>query len=265
MIQLTTAQLEAWIAFFIYPAARVLALMAAAPVFNNLAVPRNVRLAVGLAVIAGIAPALPPLPPISPASGVGIAVLAQQILIGLAMGFAMRIAFAAVDVAGELIGLQMGLSFAVFFDPQSSGQTAVVSEFLGLLATLVFLALDGHLMVISVLARSFTLLPVSSEPPALAGLEVLVHWGATLFSAGVLLALPLIAALLITNISLGVLTRAAPQLNLFAVGFPVTLIVGFVLLLLVMPLFAPATGRLFEQALELMQQLAQFSAPGLAP
>jgi flagellar biosynthetic protein FliR len=157
-----------------------------------------------------------------------------------------------VDVAGELIGLQMGLSFAVFYDPQNAGQSSTLAEFLGLLATLIFLAMDGHLMVLSVLVESFRLLPVGAAPLAASGLRDIVAWAAIVFSAGVLLALPLIAALLVTNIALGVITRAAPQLNLFAVGFPVTIVMGFGALLLTLPQAAPVLGNLFQQGIDAM-------------
>ena len=264
MISISSAQLDAWIAALFYPLARVLALVAAAPVFNNPGLPQRMRLLIGLAITFGLAPALPPLPQIAPGSGLGLAVLAQQILIGLAMGLTMRIVFSAIDMAGELVGLQMGLSFAVFYDPQNTAQTAAVAEFLGLLATLAFLALNGHLMLVAALAKSFTLLAIGTEPFGTMGLSMLVHWGATLFSAGILLSLPMIAALLVTNIALGVLTRAAPQLNLFAVGFPVTLVVGFSVLLLSLSYMAPVFQHLFERALDAMEMLLISAAPTAA-
>lgn len=262
MLTFTSAQLDAWLAAFVFPLTRILALVATAPVFSNVALPRRVRLGLGVALAVALAPLLPLLPAISPGSGIGLAVLAQQVLIGVAMGFVMRIVFAAIDVAGELIGLQMGLSFAVFFDPQTNSQTPVVAEFLGLLATLVFLALNGHLMLLAVLAKSFELMPISTTPFSAFGLEMLARWGATLFAAGVLLCLPLVAALLITNIALGVITRAAPQLNIFAVGFPVTLFVGFSVLLLTLPYMAPLFERFFESGFEVMGQVLQAGAAG---
>lgn len=263
MLSITSAQLDAWLAAFMFPLMRILALVATAPVFNNVALPRRVRLGLGVALAAALVPVLPPLPSISPGSGIGLAVLAQQILIGTALGFVMRIVFSAIDVAGELIGLQMGLSFAVFYDPQSNAQSAAVAQFLGLLATLVFLALNGHLMLLSLLAQSFTLMPVSATPFAAFGFEMLVRWGATLFAAGVLLCLPIVAALLITNIALGVITRAAPQLNIFAVGFPVTTVVGFGVLLLALPYMAPIFERFFDSGLEVMTQLLRAGAAAI--
>jgi flagellar biosynthetic protein FliR len=177
-------------------------------------------------------------------------IVAQQVLIGLMMGSVLRIAFAAVDLAGELIGLQMGLSFAVFYDPQSASQTPVLAEFLGLLTTLIFLAMNGHLLALSVLSESFQLLPVTLIPIAAKSLGILLAWATTLFSMGVLLSLPMITALLVANLSMGVLARVAPQLNLFAVGFPVTMAAGFAVLAISLPYFGSALERLFAQTFD---------------
>ncbi|MCX7177648.1 MAG: flagellar biosynthetic protein FliR [Proteobacteria bacterium] len=250
MISFSSVQLDSWLAIFMFPLARILALLATAPVFNNAGLSAQIRLTIGLAIGLALAPALPPMPPVSPGSWLGIIILAQQILIGVVLGYTLRIAFSAVDMAGELIGLQMGLSFATFYDPQTSAQTPVVSEFLGLLMLLLFLAMNGHLLTLSVLAESFKLLPISATPFASAGFAALLTWAATLFSAGLMLALPLIAALLIANISLGVLARVAPALNIFAVGFPVTIVSGFAVLLLSLPYFGAALERLYDRGFD---------------
>jgi flagellar biosynthetic protein FliR len=252
MISFTAAQLDAWITAFLFPLARIFALLASAPVFNNMAQPVRLRLAAGLVITLTIVPVLPPMPVVPPGSWAGFAILAQQVLIGLVMGFILRIAFVAIDVAGELIGTQMSLSFAVFYDPQYAGQTPVVSEFLGLLTTLVFLAMNGHLLTLSVLTESFRLLPVSTIPMGSGSLAALLAWSSSLFSSGLLLALPLITALLIANLAMGVLARVAPQLNIFAVGFPVTLMAGFVVLMFSMPYLGAAMEKLFDQAFHAM-------------
>ena len=252
MISISSAQLDAWLALFVFPLSRILGLLASAPVFSNAALPLQVRLIAGLTITLGLAPALPPMPPIPAGSWLGLVVMAEQMLIGVLMGFALSITFRAVDVAGALIGLQMGLSFATFFDPASGGQTPVISEILGLLTTLIFLSLNGHLLVLSVLAESFTLLPVSTTPIHATAFSALMAWSGTLFSAGVLLSLPLITALLIANIALGVLARIAQQLNLFAVGFPVTLALGFLVLLLSLPYIGAAMEGLFSSGFQAM-------------
>jgi flagellar biosynthetic protein FliR len=262
VISITAAQFDVWIAALICPLVRILGMVAVAPVFNNAAAPRRIRLMAGLAITLGIAPALPAMPAIPAGSWVGLLMIGQEFLIGTLFGLALRIAFAAVDLAGELIGLQMGLSFAVFYDPQNSGQTPVVSEFFGLLATLIYLALNGHLLSLALLAESFTLLPVSPTPFAARGLGVYLSWAATLFSSGILLALPLVTALLIANIAMGVLSRVAPQLNLFAVGFPVTMISGMIVIGISLPYFAAALERLFDQSFVAMMAIARAAGAG---
>lgn len=262
MLVFTAAQLDSWLTTLFFPLARVLALVASAPVFNNAAQPVRVRLGVGVVISLALIPALPPMPSLPAGSWLGLTIVLQQMLIGLVLGFTLRIAFAAIDVAGELISMQMSLSFAVFYDPQNAGQTPVLSEFLGLIVTLVFLAMNGHLLVLSVLAESFRLLPVTLQPFSAAGLPVLMQWSSTLFAAGLLLALPMITALLIANLAMGVLARVAPQLNIFAVGFPVTLVAGFVVLMFSMPYFGVAMEHLFDRAFTAMAQVMRATGGG---
>jgi flagellar biosynthetic protein FliR len=262
MLSITSAQLDALLLAYVFPLVRVMAFLGAAPIFNNIAVPRRVKLIVALAVGFAVASALPRQTLAAPGSYVGLAILGQQILIGAGMGFAMRVVFATLDVAGELIGLQMGLSFATFFDPQSQGQTSVVAQIIGLIVSLLFLALNGHLMLIEVLARSFEWLPISANPVHAQGWILLARSGSLLFATGLLLALPVVAALLITNIALAVLTRAAPQLNLFAVGFPITSTVGIAVIWLTMPTLANVLESIFDQGFEAMAMLVRVWAGG---
>lgn len=261
MIEVTAAQLDAWIAALMFPLARLLGLFSSAPVFSNRGVSVRVRLAIGMGVAIAVLPVLPPMPQVPPGGGLGLAIFAQQIFIGIAIGFMMRIVFAAVDMAGALIGMQMGLSFAIFFDPDAGGQTAVLSDFLNLLATLLFLAVNGHLLMIDILVRSFEWLPVTAAPVNAAGWGFIARTGLTVFAAGLLLAMPIVAILLVANIALGVLTRAAPQLNLFAVGFPITLTAGFIGVLLIMNNFAPVLQSLFERGFDSIGVLLDALAP----
>ena len=246
MLSVTSAQLEGWLALLAYPMARILGFLGAAPVFGNNAVPRRIKLMVGLAVTLGLMPVVPSVPQAALDSWAGLLLIVQQTLIGIAMGLVLRVVFATLDLMGEIISLQMGLSFATFFDPLAGGQTAVVGEFLTLLATLVLLSLNGHLLMLDALARSFEWLPVSATLPHRGGWMILVRFGASIFASGLLMALPVVTALLITNIALGVLTRAAPQLNLFAIGFPITLTVGFGVLLLTLGHLAPLLQHFYD-------------------
>lgn len=249
MLTLTSAQLEAWIGTFVWPFVRILALVSAAPMFGHRAVPRRAKIGLALLLTVLLAPSLPAALPLHDA-GAPI-LLIQQLLVGISLGLAMHVAFSAVALAGDVIGLQMGLSFATFVDPQHSSQTPLLGTFLGLLATLVFFAIDGHLLLIAALAESFTLAPVSAVPMPATEWSALVAWGGELFRIGLHLALPVLAAMLATNIALGVLMRAAPQLNLFAIGFPIALLVGFVMLALLLPYLGGPLQQVLLQALRL--------------
>lgn len=252
MLEISSLQLDALILAWVYPIARVLGLIATAPVFASAAMPRKTRLAAGLVIGVAVAAVLPPPPPLQPGTWYGMAVFVQQILIGIGMGLGMRMVMSAVDIAGDIIGMQMGLSFATFFDPNSSGQTAVLAEFLGLLSSLTFLALNGHLLMIDVLVRSFEFVPIGDATLNGSAWLILTRIGSVAFASGLLISLPIVAALLITNVSLGVLTRAAPQLNLFAVGFPITSTVGMLIILVSLNAFAPVLQNLYDQGFEIV-------------
>jgi flagellar biosynthesis protein FliR len=254
MITITSAQLEAWIMLVIAPLTRILALIASAPVTGNRQFPASAKIGLAILLTVLVAPALPAITA-SPDSAHGMLLLVRELLIGVGMGLAMRVVFAAVSMAGDIVGLQMGLGFAQIYDPQFNGQVPVIGQFLGLLATLAFLAINGHLLLISALVDSFRHVPPDTTASLATGAMTLVLWGGTIIHAAVHLSLPLIAALLITNSALAVLTRASPQLNIFAVGFPVTLGVGFIALLLVLPYLVPGLERLFEQGLQVMQRV----------
>ena len=255
MISVTTAQLNAWLAAFAWPLARILALFASAPVIGNPSLPVQVKIGLALLLTFLVAPLLPPPPDIDPASATGLLILAQQMLIGLAMGFAMQIIFHATEMAGEFIGLQMGLGFATLYDASIPGFIPVLGQYMGVIVSLAFLSIDGHLLLMSGLVGSFDALPIAAISSA-PGLRALVEWAGCIFSYSLTLSLPLMAALLITNLALGVLTRAAPQLNIFAVGFPLTIMMGLLVLTLSLPYFTPVFGQLFREGLETMLKLA---------
>ncbi|MBK7425046.1 MAG: flagellar biosynthetic protein FliR [Propionivibrio sp.] len=252
MISFTSAEINAWVVAFFFPLARILALLASAPPFNNIGLPTRVRLVLGLAIAIAITPVLPKIPAVDPASGLGLLILAQQLVIGFALGFSLRLVFSDVDLAGNAISNLMGIGFATSFDPQSAAQTPVISEFLGMLALLTFMAINGHLMVIATLTQSFSVLPIGTASLANASWLNIANAGGIIFSYAVLLSLPVLVALLITNIALGVLVRVAPQLNLFAIGFPVTILLGFAALLVSMTHLSAPLQQMFEFGLQSM-------------
>jgi flagellar biosynthetic protein FliR len=260
VISFTTVQLNAWIFGLLWPLTRILGLITAAPVFGNTGVPMLIKLTLGVTLAAIVAPIIPAVPTVDPTSWAGLLVAGQEMLIGLAMGFSMRLVFASVEFAGEIASSSMGFSFASFFDPSSAGRTSAISQFLALVATLAFLAMNAHLVMIEALVESFFTLPISGSPMALTAPLEMVRWGGKIFSSGLQLSLPIVAALLVTNIALAILTRAAPQLNLFGIGFPITLGAGFLLISITLPYLGTPLENLFNQGIEASRRIPRSGA-----
>jgi flagellar biosynthesis protein FliR len=237
MISFSEAQLLAWISPILWPFIRTLALFAGMPVFSQRQVPARVRIGLALFISVAAQPSLPAMPTI-PLDSLPqlLAVTGQQLLIGLAMGFAVRVVFAALEFAGELIGLQMGLNFAGFFDPSTGSQGTSTSRFLGSMVAFLFVAINGHLMLINSLVESFQAFPVGEEPFRFLRIAQPQVWGAEIFRMGLWIALPLITMLMFVNLVLGIISRVAPQLNVFSVGFPLTVSIGLVGLVATLPL-----------------------------
>jgi flagellar biosynthetic protein FliR len=258
MLTVTSTQLLQWLAAFLWPLARILGFFLLAPIFGNRSVPTKVKVGFGVTLAVLVAPTLGALPPLDPVSLSGVLILAQQTVIGLAMGFAMRLIFSAIELAGEMIGLTMGLGFATFFDPQSQGRTSAINQFFSLLAVMVFLAADFHLLMINTIADSFVSMPIGAP---VRGLNQLVFWATNIFTLSLQLSLPVVGTLLATNVALGILTRAAPQLNLFGIGFPITLAVGMLMIAVMLPHLATHFQTLFHAGLAEMQQMTAAPAP----
>jgi flagellar biosynthetic protein FliR len=237
MIGISEAQLLAWLNPLLWPFLRCLALFAGMPLFSQRNVPLPVRIGLALFFAVAAQPSLPPMPVLpldSPA--LTLTLVGQQLVIGLAMGFAVRLVFSALEFAGELVGLQMGLNFAGFFDPGTGSQGTATARFFGTLAAFLFVATNGHLMLIQALAQSFHAFPVGPEPFAFVREAQPQRWGAEIFMAGLWIAMPVMALLLFVNLALGIISRVAPQMNVFAVGFPLTVSTGLVGLLATLPL-----------------------------
>ena len=245
MVQFTEAQFLAWIGPLIWPFVRLLALFGSMPVLGQRNVPARVRVALAMFITVCAQASLPAMPVVPLDSSLALMVLVQQLLIGLTMGFAIRIVFAAIEFAGELAGLQMGLNFAMFFDPSTGGQVTAVSRFFGTTVSWLFIVINAHLLLIAAVVQSFHSFPVSDEPFAFLRATQPQVWGAEIFALGLWIALPLVAMLLFVNLVLGVISRVAQQMNIFAIGFPITLGVGLVGVLLTLPLLqAPMTMAL---------------------
>lgn len=246
MVEINSDQMINWVLALMLPLVRILSFIATCPFFNHRSIPQRTKVIFGLTLAMIVAPTLPAVPNVDVLSLVGITLIAQQVMIGIAMGFMLRIIFAAFDMAGQVCSMTMGLGFATFFDPQSRGQSVVVSQLFVILATLVFLAFNGHLLIISGLVTSFQTMPIGLDNEMVNGLTVAI-WGGRIFSVGLQIAMPVIGILLITNFALGVLTRTAPQLNLFGIGFPITLAMGFLIIAIMLPtLSTPIENALYE-------------------
>ncbi|WP_174875805.1 flagellar biosynthetic protein FliR [Vogesella oryzae] len=254
MLTFSDTQISAFLAYFLWPFARIVGLMLSEPILSSRSIPRRYKAGFALMLTVLLAPVLPPLPAIPVLSAQGTLLVIQQLLIGIIMGMAMRIVITALEMAGFLMGTQMGLGFAMFFDPQHSSQVPAVSRVLTVFATLIFLSFDGHHVLISALVDSFQTFPIGRSLPASSLREVAI-WGGKLFTWGVWLSLPVVGSLLVVNLAIGVMTRAAPQFNIFTFGFPLTLMIGFFALYLSLPLLEPAVSQIYREAFEFIAVL----------
>ena len=236
MLTFTDTQVLEWITPLLWPFLRVLALFSAMPVFGQKGVPARVRVALAFLIAFCAQASLPAMPVIPLDSAAALMCVVQQLLIGLSLGFAVRIVFSGVELAGEIIGLQMGFNIAGFFNPMTGGEATVASRFFGVTVGWLFIAIGGHLMLIAAVVQSFAAFPVGPEPFAFLRAVQPQVWGAEVFSLGLWIALPMIATLLFVNLVLGVIARVAQQLNIFSIGFPITVTVGLVGMLLTLPM-----------------------------
>ncbi|MEJ2344760.1 MAG: flagellar biosynthetic protein FliR [Gammaproteobacteria bacterium] len=254
---ITTGQITAFIGTYYWPFMRIGAMLMVAPVFGSQQiVPVRVRLALAIALTWAVAPTLAAAPAVQPMSAMGLLVTAQQLLLGIAMGFILQLAFSALVVAGQSIAMTMGLGFATFIDPTNGVSVPVMSKFYTIVGTLLFLSINGHLVAIQVLAASFQTIPVAPVGLSAAGMIQLVAWGGQMFVGAALIALPALVTITLINVSFGVVTRAAPQFNIFAVGLPTTIASGFLIMWFTLPNLLPRFTHVLMGAFGIMQHLA---------
>lgn len=260
MFSVTYAQLNVWLTSFLWPFVRILALIGTAPLFSQIAIPMRVKVALAGFVSLLVAPTIGAVPDATVFSAAGVLIMVNQFMIGAALGVTMQVAFASIDAAGEFIGLQMGLGFAMLYDPREGGNAVVISRYLNTIAMLAFLVFDGHLQMLSALVSTFESVPIGANVLGTVtharGWQTLASYGISVFSTGLLLSLPVVAALLIANLALGILNRAAPQIGIFQVGFPVTMLVGLLLIQLMVPNMMPFFQRVFDSGIDQMGRVA---------
>lgn len=255
MLELSNAQISGWVGQFLLPLFRIAAMLMVMPIIGTQLVPTRVRLYLALAISVVLAPTLPPMPQVDALSLRSLLLIVEQVLIGAMLGFVLQLFFHLFIVAGQIIAMQMGLGFASMVDPTNGVSVPVLGQFMLMLVTLLFLAINGHLVALEVLAESFVTLPYGQ------GLMVDHYWTLAgklgwVIGAGLLLTLPAVTALLVINLAFGVMTRAAPQLNIFSIGFPLTLAMGLVIFWVSLSDF----GSLFQAlASDALQQLGEFA------
>jgi flagellar biosynthetic protein FliR len=248
VITLTTGQIEGWIAAWLWPFVRIGACLMVAPVFGAAFVPTRLRLVIAGAITLMVAPLLAQ-PEVAMFSLAGLIVTLQQVLIGVAIGFVLQVVFDALAMGGQLLANTMGLSFAFNVDPLRGTGAPVVGQFYTLVATLTFLALNGHIAIVHALVDGFATLPIAADGLNPEGFWQVAQWGTQLFRGALMVALPGVTALLVVNLAFGVVSRAAPSLNLFAIGFPVSLIAGLMIILAGLPAMQSGFVRLMRDAM----------------
>lgn len=254
----TTAEISSWVGSFVWPFIRVSAVLIAAPMFSGRSVSARIRVILAFVVTWMLMPLLPPVPPIQALGLETVLIAMHEIIVGVAIGFSLQLVFQALIIAGEQIALSMGLGFASMVDPQNGVNVPVLSQFLSLFGMLLFLSIDGHILLLDLVAKSFHTLPVGTFEWQFERWRDIAYWGSEMFTAGLWIALPIVAIVKLIYLSLGVMTRAAPQLNIFAVGFPLTMMAGFVSLNFAFP----TVVHQFLQTLQHGFRLAQSTIGG---
>lgn len=235
MVTFSEAQLMGWLSAVIWPFLRVLALMTSAPGFATRAIPMRVKIGLSFLVALSVWGLVPGVATVRIDSPGAVAAALQQVSIGLAVGFVARLIVATAELAGELIGLQMGLNFAAFFDPVANTQSSAVSRLFGQIALMLLVIANVHIVLLMVVVRSFEYFPVSADGlSAIRGLH-LHELGAEVFAGAFWIAIPVIALLMFANLVLGFISRIAPQMNIYSIGFPVTVVLGMFALTGIVP------------------------------
>ncbi len=247
-LEINIASLVTLLSDYFWPFVRIGAFVMMMPVIGGSFVPKQVRLILALALTLAITPLLPATVNVEFLSFAGLILMMQEILIGVAMGFALQLIFDAISLGGQVIAMSMGLGFAVFLDRERGVNIPVLGQLFLMLGMLIFLSLDGHLAVIQLLADSFQILPVASGGLGRIAVWNLLLWSGQVFDVAMKIALPAVTALLVVNLSFGVTSRAAPTLNLFAVGFPVAMLLGFVVIFLSLGSLTENVSRSLEDA-----------------
>ena len=255
LINLSAEELGGLLGTFLWPMFRIMGFFLAAPLFGTQLVPMRIRLVLSIAITVMVAPMLPAVPQVDGVSVGAILIVIQQIVIGAALGFFMQLLFQVFVLAGQLIAMQMGLGFASMIDPSNGVNVAIMSTVYMMLVMLLFVTFDGHLVMLEILIDSFRVVPIVSFGFDTGVMMRVVSTFSWVVSSGLLLALPALTALLITNFAFGIMTRAAPQLNIFALGFPVALMFGLFIIWITLGTFLESAENIFAEFFGMAREL----------
>ncbi|MFT5422019.1 MAG: flagellar biosynthetic protein FliR [Candidatus Endobugula sp.] len=250
MLAFTEPQLMYLVSQYILPLTRISAFFMAAPIFGTRIVSAKIRLTLSIAITIIIVPLLPPASTLSGLSLSMMLVVGQQILIGVALAFIFQVVFQLFVLAGMFIAMKMGLGFASMNDPSSGMSVSILSQFYLLTTTLLFLSFNGHLVLVSILVDSFSMLPISASGITPENIYRIVELGGWMFGSALTISLPVLTALLLVNIAFGVMSRSAPQMNIFAVGFPLTLLFGLFIMWVGFNAFLPSFELFVDQGMK---------------
>jgi flagellar biosynthetic protein FliR len=251
---LTLVTLSDTLLAIMWSALRVGGMVMVAPILGAMFVPGRVRVLLTMVLAVVMLPLAGPLPAVAPISIEGFLAVAQEIALGLAIGFVLKMAVEAAVIAGQLVSSGMGLSFAMVVDPQAGG-IPLLGRFYLIVASLLLLAANAHLQLIAIVAESYRIIPLASGGIAPDDARAIADFAALMFAGALRLSLPAVAAMLMVNVAFGVVSRAAPTLNLFAVGFPVTLLMGFLIILVDINAHGPIWERQLTEALAMINRL----------
>ncbi|WP_297808276.1 flagellar biosynthetic protein FliR [uncultured Methylophaga sp.] len=255
-MEFSIAEITGALGSYLWPFFRITAMIMVAPIFSSNFVSARARLLIALAASMVIIPTIPSeMPQVAPLSASGLLIIAHQILIGACMGFMLQLLFNAFIVAGQIVAMQMGLGFASMVDPQNGVMVPVISQLYLIMVTLLFVTIDGHLIMIQVINESFTTMPVAAKGLIANDFRDVVAQASWMYAAGVIIALPAIGSLMMVNLSFGILSRAAPQISPFTIGFPMTIITGFVIIMVTLPLVGEHLVNMSDHMLQMARLL----------
>lgn len=261
-LAINAADVSTWVVRLWWPVLRIGGFVVSAPIASETTIPAFVKIVLTLALAYLMAPVAAVPADLSIFSGAGILAGLQEVLIGVAIGMTVQLVFEALMFAGQAISMAMGLGFATLVDPQHGANTTVIGQLLMMFGTLTYLAINGHLVLLGALANSFHTLPIGAANIDRNFLVTIALWGARVFESGLLIALPAVIALVIVELGLGVVTRAAPQLNLFGVGFTITLMAGYFVLIVGLDGIMVGISSLIDSALRAVTDLVGVPAAG---